>query len=171
MSQDALIKGNDAVDRIVTQWRTERPDLDPSAKEVTGRVVRLGTIFQRRYSEAFASLDIADGHYGVLVALRRAGAPFELTPTDLARQRMITSGGLTPVLDHLERNGLVARAPNPADRRGRLVRLTSAGRKLVDKAMDVHTAAEHELVAALSLQEREQLTKLLRKVLLSVDTD
>ena len=114
MDKDSL----DAVDRIVEQWREERPDLDPSGKAITGRIVRLANLLQRRFSAAFDELGLSDGDYGLLVPLRRAGAPHELTPTALARTRMITSGGLTPALDRLEKRGWIERRPNPADRRG-----------------------------------------------------
>ena len=160
---------HDAVDAVVEQWRRERPDLDPSAKEVTGRVVRLASLFQQAYAEAFAPVGLKQGDYGVLVALRRAGAPYRLTPTELARRRMMTSGGMTPVIDRLERRGLVSRAPNPDDRRGSLVELTDAGRKVVDEAMAQHARVEHDLVGGLSAAERKQLAGLLRKLLLSVE--
>lgn len=171
MCQDTFDKtsSRDAVDAIVEQWRSERPDLDPSAKEVAGRIVRLGSLFGQAYAAAFATLGLGDGDYGVLAALRRAGAPHELTPTELARQRMMTSGGMTAALDRLERRGLVARAPNPADRRGTLIGLTAAGRDIVDRAMTLHSETEQRLVGGLDAREREQLAGLLRKLLLATD--
>ena len=159
----------DAVDAIVEQWHAERPDLDASAKEVTGRIVRLGSLLVDAYRRAFRELGLSEGTYGVLVALRRAGAPFELTPTEIARTRMMTSGGLTPVLDRLERDGLLERRPNPDDRRGNLVRLSGKGRRLVDRAMALHVEVEHALLAGLSNGERERLVRLLRKLLVSLE--
>jgi DNA-binding MarR family transcriptional regulator len=168
MSQDALSQDNvDAVDRIIEQWKVERPDLDPSAKAVTGRIVRLASIFQRRFGEAFTHLELTEGDYGVLVALRRSGDPFELTPTELARTRMMTSGGMTAVIDRLDRRGLLERLPNPADRRGSIVRLTGEGRSVIDRAMEAHTAVEHELIAALDDQDRDRLASLLGNLLRS----
>ena len=154
---------------IVDQWRRERPELDASAKEVSGRVIRLASLFQQAYVPEFEAAGLNAGDYGVLVALRRAGSPFRLTPTELARQRMMTSGGMTPVIDRLERDGLVKRLPNPADRRGSLVELTRAGKRKIDVAMARHAAAEQRLVEHLEPGEREQLAGLLRKLLLSVD--
>jgi DNA-binding MarR family transcriptional regulator len=161
----------DAVDAIVEQWRAERPDLDPSAKGVTGRIVRLAARFQQAYGETFAPLHLNDGDFGVLATLRRAGPPFELTPTELARHRMITSGGMTAALDRLERKGWLARSPNPADRRGSLVRLTDDGRAIIDEAMARHSATELQLVAGLDADERAQLSALLRKLLLSLERE
>ena len=171
MRQDTLRQGTtkDAVDAIVDQWHEQRPDLDPSAKHVTGRIIRLAGLFQEAYGEAFAPLGFNESDYGVLAALRRSGAPFELTPTELARTRMMTSGGMTAMLDRLERKGLIARTPNPADRRGSLVRLTEEGLAMIDDAMVRHTEAEHALVAALGAEDQKRLTTLLRRLLLSVE--
>lgn len=176
MSQDASYKdtlrnGEDAVDVIVDQWRRERPDLDPSAKEVTGRIVRLASLFQQAYTGTFEPLGLNDGDYGVLAPLRRAGAPHQLTPTELARHRMMTSGGMTAALDRLERKGLVARVPNPDDRRGSLVQLTDTGRDVIDEAMKQHVLTEQRLVSGLDEHERDQLRILLRKLLRTVDTE
>ena len=170
MSQDAHHQATtDAVDAIVEQWRRERPDLDPTAKEITGRIIRLGGLFQQAYRAAFAPLGINDGDYGVLATLRRAGAPFELTPTELARHRMMTSGGMTAAIDRVERKGLAARVPNPADRRGSLVRLTDEGRRVVDDAMARHVDVEHRLVAALSPEDHDRLAALLRALLIDLE--
>lgn len=160
---------HDAVDRIVAQWHEQRPDLDTSAKHVSGRIVRLAALLQQRYGEELSDLGLRQGDYSVIAALRRSGPPFELSPTDLARTRMMTTGGMTTVLDRLECNQLVERRPNPVDRRGFLVRLTTQGQKLVDVAMERHTAAEQDAIGALSTNERRQLTRLLRKLLLSLD--
>ena len=159
----------DAVDRIIEQWRTERPDLDVSAKAVTGRILRLASVIERRFDGAFGAEGLRDGDYGVLVALRRSGAPFELTPTDLARSQMMTSGGMTAVIDRLERRGLVARAPNPSDRRGSLVRLTADGRAVVERTMARHVEVEREIVSGLSKRERDDLVRGLRSLLLAID--
>ena len=75
--------------------------------------------------------------------------PYRLTPTELARH-MMTSGGMTALLDRVERKGFVARSPNPADRRGNLVGLTDDGLRVIDEAMAVHADVEHRLVAGLA---------------------
>lgn len=171
MRQDALHQGNDrdAVDVILGQWAIERPDLDTSAKGITGRVIRLADLFQQAFRAAFEPLEISDAEYGILVALRRAGDPCELTPTELARTRMMTSGGMTAAIDRLERRGLLRRAPNPADRRGSLVGLTPDGRRTVDAAMEVQVEVERELVSSLSKAQRAELERSLRALVIALD--
>lgn len=173
MRQDTLRQGKggdgDAIDVIVGEWQRERPDLDPSAKEITGRIIRLASIFERTYAQAFTMFQLNEGDYSVLAPLRRAGDPYELTPTELAKHRMITSGGMTAALDRLERQGLVTRSPNPADRRGSLVRLTPHGKETIDIAMTNHTEIEHRLVSHLTQPEQVKLHALLRKLLFAVE--
>jgi len=161
----------DIVDRVIERWRAERPDLDPSGKEVTGRIVRLNGLFHRAFCGDFVLEGIDEGGFAVLAALRRVGDPFELTPTALNRELLISSGGVTHLVDRLERRGLVGRRPGVGDRRSVRVALTPAGRVVADRAMAAHASTELRLVAGLTRRERDQLAGLLRKLLLSVDVD
>ena len=159
--------------RSSQQWLTERPDLDSSGKHVTGRIVRLASlflqVFERDKQRAFAEHGLKESDFGVLSPLRRVGEPFELTPTELARHKMITSGGMTAALDRLEAKGMIVRVPNPNDRRGSLVRLTERGREVIDASMELHADVEQKLVAPLSEQERADLQRLLRKLLIATE--
>jgi len=165
MCQDAFVKENDVVERIIEQWRRERPDLDPSGKAVTGRVVRAADLIARKNQAAFAPLGIKGGEYSALSALRRGGAPYELSPSQMSEHLMVTSGGLSLMLDRLERAGLVRRRPHPEDRRSVLVSLTDDGLRTIDEAMTAHTAVEHEIVDGLTAKEISQLAGLLAKLL------
>lgn len=160
----------DIVDRILERWCTERPDLDSSGKHVTGRVVRLNGLFLREFGRDFAGEEIDEGGFAVLAALRRVGEPFELTPTALNRELLISSGGVTHLVDRLERKGLVVRRPGVDDRRCVRVALTVEGRAVADRAMAVHAATELRLVNGLTPTEQAQLAGLLRKLLLIVDS-
>lgn len=155
----------DAIDGIIDAWRRERPELDMRAKEITGRVIRLAALFEEAYEASYSELGISGSDFGILSALRRAGAPYQSSPTEIARQRMITSGGLTPALDRLERHGLIERVANETDRRSRLVRLTAEGLDVIDRAIELHTADEARLVADLDDRTTAALTDGLRRVL------
>ena len=70
----------DEVDRLVEAWQRERADLDLGPMEVLSRVTRLGHHLDRARRQAFAEHDIESWEFDVLAALRRAGAPYELSP-------------------------------------------------------------------------------------------
>lgn len=159
----------DLVDHIVAAWRRQRPDLDSSAKEVTGRVARLHGLSQREFLRDYAADGIDDGEFAVLAALRRLGRSFVLTPTELNRELLISSGGVTHLVDRLVRRKLVTRRPDPRDRRRVRIALTPAGREVADRAMTAHAATEQRLVSALTDGERRQLAALLRKLTVSLE--
>lgn len=74
---------------------------------------------------------------------------------------------MTATIDLLERRGWVARRPNAADRRSVLVEITDDGRAIVDRLLPGIRLVEREVMSALSEQERDQLLRLLDKVLAS----
>lgn len=152
------------VDRVIEEWGRERPDLDATGKAVTARIVRLADAFHRAFDAEYARFGLKRSAYSALLALRRTGAPFELTPSQITEQLFVTSGGLTPLLDRLEGDGLVRRRPHPVDRRGLIVTLTDAGRERVDQAMAAHAATEQRLLTGLNARERSQLAALLKKL-------
>jgi DNA-binding MarR family transcriptional regulator len=159
----------DAVDRITAQWRRERPDLDPAPMDVIGRITRIAALTQRELERVFAEHGLAGGDFDVLATLRRSGAPYRLTPGELSRSTMVTTGGMTKRLDRLEASGLIRREPDPRDRRGKLIALTQEGRALIDGAVDAHVRNEERLLAELPAPKREELAALLRELLLALD--
>jgi DNA-binding MarR family transcriptional regulator len=158
----------DGVDLILEQWRRERPDLDPSPIGVIGRISRLARELEQRLEPVYREHGLEPGWYDVLATLRRAGPPHRMRPTDFAGTLMLTSSGTTKRLDRLERAGLITRAPDPADRRGILIELTAAGRKLIDAATEAHLENERRLLSALSESERRRLADVLRKLALGL---
>ena len=155
----------DDVDEIVAAWRRERPDLDVSPLEVLSRVSRLARRLDLARGSAFSEHLLEGWAFDVLSALRRAGEPYELSPGALVQQTLVTSGTMTNRVDRLERSGFVERRPDPGDRRGVLVRLTPAGRDVVDSAMADLIEQEKSLLSELSPTDREQLAGLLRRML------
>jgi DNA-binding MarR family transcriptional regulator len=160
---------DDHIEETITAWRRERPGLDLSGMAVLARFLRVAHRFEVAQDEFFAALGLKPGWLDVLAALRRAGDPFRLTPTSLSAEALISTAGMTNRLDRLEGAGLVRRLPDPADRRGILVELTEEGRELVDSAVDAHRGLSKRLLGGLEDHEREDLDRLLRKLLLPLD--
>ncbi|GAB7190192.1 MarR family transcriptional regulator TamR [Kineococcus sp. NUM-3379] len=156
--------GADEVDRIVAAWRRVAPDVDVEPLEVLSRVARLAHHLDRLRRSAFAAHELETWEFDVLAALRRAGAPHELSPGQLVVQTLVTSGTMTNRVDRLEGRGLVQRRPAPDDGRSVLVRLTPAGVSAVDAALADLVRAEHRMLAVLPAAERRALAALLRRV-------
>jgi DNA-binding MarR family transcriptional regulator len=158
----------DHVDHIVEAWRRERPDVDVTALGQLARLFRTAHLADAALSEPLGQHGLQPGWFDLLAALRRAGRPYELNPTQLMRTTMLSSGGMTKRLDRLVEAGLVDRRPDPDDRRGTLVRLTAQGRRAIDAALETHAANEESLLSTLEPAERELLDELLRKLLQSL---
>jgi DNA-binding MarR family transcriptional regulator len=158
----------DGVDLILEQWRRERPDLDPSPIGVIGRISRLARELEQRLEPVYREHGLEPGWYDVLATLRRAGPPYRLRPTEFTSSLMLTSSGTTKRLDRLEQAGLITRAPDPDDRRGTLITLTAAGRKLVDRTSEAHLENERRLLTTLTDTEQRRLAGLLRKLQLGL---
>ncbi|WP_404934345.1 MarR family winged helix-turn-helix transcriptional regulator [Nitratireductor sp. L15S-10] len=156
--------GADHVDRLRAQWARELPDLDTSPMSILGRIYRLSILVRPGIEETFAAFGLDRGEFDVIATLRRAGAPYRLTPTELYRSLMITSGGLTHRLKRLEKAGLVKRAPSPEDGRSMMVELTSAGKTRAEEAFRADMASELALFAAMPQARRELLEELLREL-------
>lgn len=168
MPQPQRQRQQDAVDRITSQWRDVRPDLDHSPVEVIGRVSRLSRLVDRRLGQNFARFGIQDWMYDVLATLRRSGEPYALTAGDLVRQTMVTTGAITHRIDRLEERGLVERTQTGDDRRKVLVRLTTEGFELVEAVVETHLATEREILAGLGVRRQRELAGTLRDLLLGM---
>ena len=155
----------DEVDRIVDAWRRERPDLDVEPLHILSRVSRLARHLDLARGAAFAEHGLEGWGFDVLSALRRAGAPYELSPGQLVAQTLVTSGTMTNRVDRRAARGLVGRGPDLSDRRGVKVTLTTAGRELVDAAMSDLLDRERMLLSQLPPADRDNLAGLLRSLL------
>lgn len=132
---------------------------------VVGRVLRLARRFEDSVEKALAPLDLALWEFDVLATLRRHGAPFRISASQLAHASMLTSGAMTNRIDRLEKRGLVQRLDDPSDRRGVLVALTNRGTELVDRAIVARFAEARSHVVDLSPTQRERLERTLRTLL------
>lgn len=159
----------DHVDRVLEQWAVERPDLDVSPMAVIGRLSRLTQLVRTELARTFHAHGLDAASFDVLATLRRAAATHRgLTPAELMRASMVTSGAITQRLDRLQAGDLVTRTPSDTDGRVVHVRLTEAGRALIDRALPDHVETEHRLLAALTGPESAALADTLRTLLESL---
>ena len=144
----------DEVDRLIAAWKAQRPDLDLSPLGVLSRITRISRHLDIERRNAFADLDTWG--FDVLASLRRAGAPYQLSPSQLMQETLVTSGTMTNRLDRLEELDLITREQDPSDGRGSLVTLTKAGVRAVDTAMEELLGRERNFLAPLSSDEKKE---------------
>lgn len=158
----------DHVDLLLAQWGERRPDLDVSPMAVIGRLKRLSRLIETELRRTFAEHGLDPASFDVLATLRRSPPPHLLTPAELMRSAMVTSGAVSQRLDRLEARGLVTRSPSATDGRVVEVALTTEGRALIDRALPDHLATEERLLAALGADRRDALAGTLRELLESL---
>lgn len=159
----------DFVDRMLADLGRELPELDASPLGTGARILRLGQTLRRSLDAALAPTGVGTAGFGVLAALIRAGEPYELMPSELARDTLLTSGAMTSRIDRLERaNHIERRRREGADRRTLLIRLTPAGKKLIETAYPVYCAELRRLLRGLTRADAAGLEKGLRKASVSL---
>ncbi|MQA77153.1 MAG: MarR family transcriptional regulator [Streptosporangiales bacterium] len=159
----------DEVDRLVEAWRRERPDLDVAPLDVLSRVSRLARHLDLARRTVLDGHDLEVWEFDVLTTLRRAGPPYELSPSELLKATLVTSGTMTNRIQRLAASGLVSRHPDPRDGRGARIRLTARGRTTADSVMADLLREERTLLASLTDAQRTTLASLLRTLLLPFD--
>lgn len=155
----------DPIEGVVEAWRRERPDLDLEAIGLVARLGRAALVLGPLQDEVFRRHGLRQGEFDVLATLRRSGDPYVLTPSGLAAALMLSRAGMTARLDRLEAAGLVERTLDPTNRSSFRVTLTAAGHDAVDAAMTAHAANLTDLVSGLDPSEREELDRLLGRLI------
>lgn len=159
----------DFVDCAISDWAKQLPGLETSALEVTGRLGRITRLLDRRTADAVSASGVSCRDLDVLGALRRADSETGLPAGECAKAAMLTSGGMTGQADRLVNAGLIVRKPDPDDRRTVLMTLTPEGRDVVEGALDAYLNASEEALEVLSVEERNTLAELLRKLLVALE--
>lgn len=115
----------------------------------------------RRFDDAFRPLGLTNGQFSLMMSLNRPKPPGMAAVASLLAMDRTT---LTAALKLLERRGLLTVSPDPADRRGRRMKLTPKGRRLLARAVPVwksnHAVVESLLDSGAPDRLRENLRAL-----------
>ncbi len=155
----------DWIDELGSAWRREYPAVETAPLPPLVRLARLSVLVEAFEAEVVRPFGLARSDYGVLAMLRRAGPPYELSPSDLTSRLERSSGGMTKILKRLEEAGLVRRLPDPDDGRGSRVSLTKAGLELQDRVFHAFLAASQDLLGSLSAAKLRETDRALRVLL------
>lgn len=146
-------------------WKRELPDLDTRAMATVAMLNRTVALLRRRIEDVMAEQDSTLAEFDVLSTLRRAGPPYQMKPSTIARQTMLSPSGMTHRVDQLETAGLIERVLDPDSRRTAPVALTEQGRQKAERLARALTEFEEQALQVLTDAERVELDTLLAKLL------
>jgi len=154
------------VEEVCQAW----PEHEASSLEVVLRILRAYHFLNQKLVRGLVDYNVSPGEFGVLVELRLAGPPYRLTPTQLHHRLLVTSGGVTGRIDSMQSRGLVCRLPAPEDRRSMLVELTESGLEFIEGVSHIQYGNMARLTKVLTLEERDCLAGLLKKLLFGIES-
>lgn len=163
----ARTSAHDTVATVVRQWRTVRPDVDTRPMEIIGRINRCAALLQQAEDAPLRHAGLTRPEFDVLGTLRRTD--HELTPGELARETFSSGAAVTKRLKQLSERGLVERRSDDRDRRVAHVRLTDAGRELVDSVLPEQLAYEAAALSGLDGAQQGELAGVLGELLIQLE--
>lgn len=115
----------------------------------------------RLVAEALAREGMRMMHHAVLSAVAELGP---VSQADLGRGLRVDPKDMVAIINDLHQEGLIARTPDPADRRKNAISITTAGSRRLRRTEKLGDEANDELTAALTSNERDQLVELLTRI-------
>lgn len=152
------------VEDMIVNTKKNWPQKNLEVAITAVRLIRAGDVVLSNARKLMEQFDLTPAEFDTLATLRKMGAPYELTPTNLCRANLLSSGGLTKVLINLEKRGLINRIAHDADKRRRIVSLTIEGKSLIEQAMKQIISGHESIFTTIYTQEeRIELNRLLSK--------
>ena len=150
-------------------WKRELPQLDLATEGIVERIQKVAWRIDKAMAETLAAHNLNKGEWRLLGALRRHGPPYRRSPGQLAEEMGLSSGAMTNRLDRLETAGLIRRQRDPSDRRAIEVELTDAGWQAWQTTVGTQAIKEQLIASALDARDKEELNRLLRVLLVSLE--
>lgn len=168
-ARQSMRVSEDPVAAALTKWQPDARHIDYSVVALMLYFDQIGQSVFKSTSDAAASVGMSYNDLMVLGALRRVGAPYESTLTELSGMFWISLPGMMKRLARLEALGYLERARNPRDRRSQHVRLTEKGLATLRDLVANHQPAEYFALLNLPEQDRGTLSELLPQLLNNID--
>jgi DNA-binding MarR family transcriptional regulator len=160
-----------SVAELLRRFEQNWPESNTQENEIILGMIRLNDLGQEKLKISLRPFELTQASFEVLTTLRSLPHPRELTPTELYKSILITSGGMTKVLKTLEERNLIQRISNAKDKRSKWVRLTTKGADLAEKSMMAVAQGDRELLrGSLSENELTQLRNILLSALAKIET-
>ncbi len=152
-----------SIKELRQQQKQHWPEMYRAASPAVLNIIRAADRFMKELGAALQAHQLTSAEFDVLATLRRQSPPYQLSPTELCKAMLFSSGGLTKVLYRLQHSNLILRPENPNDGRSLLVQLSPEGISLAGKLCASISELHQARVSKLSAAEQASLTQLLEK--------
>ncbi|WP_434340941.1 MarR family winged helix-turn-helix transcriptional regulator [Motilimonas cestriensis] len=159
MSKVLLSSTEEIIDKMKQNWFIS------DASEIAVKIHRLHHFYLEELNSVIQPSQLTVAEFNVLMSLRRESAPQQLTPKNIAKYLLFSSGGLTKIINKLISKGLIVDAPNPQDQRSKTLLLTHEGCSLVESLYYDLNQVREQNVSVLSVDEMLELNRLLSKII------
>jgi DNA-binding MarR family transcriptional regulator len=167
-SGDGEAEVEDSIARVIASWGASRPELDVEPIAITARLARLQAVVAPKLEAVFARFGVRGADFAVLATLARLSGE-GVPQRRLALELGLSAGTMSVRIDRLVQRGLVLRQSDPDDGRGAIVSLTGDGREVFEACAPEHLANARNLLAGLSEHDRDELGRLLGKLLYTLE--
>lgn len=140
---------------------TDMTDPKALALKVWVVLARTHNAVSQRAADDVARHGLTLAEFAVMEALYHKGP---LLLGEVQKKILVSSGGVTYLVDRLEQRGYVQRRLCETDRRARYAELTAEGRTLMDRIFPQHATAIAETINALGIDEQQEMIRLLKEV-------
>jgi DNA-binding MarR family transcriptional regulator len=160
----------DSIAKVIAGWRETRPELEVDPIAITARLTRLNAVIGPQLEEVFARFGLRGADFALIATLVRLGQD-SASQSRLGSELGLSAGTVSVRIDRLVHRALVERSPDPHDGRGAVISLTNQGHELFEACAPEHLINANALLAGLDETERDQLGRLLGKLLYTLEDD
>ena len=119
-------------------------------EEVLYNLAACYTLVEKKISRVLEPYDLTPVTMNTLLIIKHAGKKEGLSQIDLSRKMIVSAGNTTRLVDRLEKEKLVERAPKPNDRRVKLIRVTEKASEILDQAWPVYKKEVESIMSVIS---------------------
>lgn len=160
------------VDDFISLMKENWPSAYQSLYPLFPRIRRIEEHINADKASIMACYGLHSSDFDLLTALRRSNkvAPYELMPTEICEYMLFSSGGLTKVMNRLEKKAFITRVESDHDKRIKMVRLTTEGEQLIEEVVEQFQDLHTTYLDGFKHEDVEQLDFLVRKLLNNIES-
>lgn len=138
--------------------------IEHTGHEAVMNVVLTGNLLSKEGDRLLRPFGLTDSQFNIMMLLKYQSESGRINQTRLGNMLLVNRSNVTGLVDRMEQAGWVARTPEAGDRRVKLVQLTPAGRKLLDRAEKAYFERIEEIMRPLGAPEVRQLCRTCERV-------